>query len=215
MGNSRVGPIQEHLFVAGSAVRNLVDFFELAIAGDWPGARETQKRINRLEGKARKLKHELALYIPRHLMLSEVCAEMVDLLALQSDVVARTRSIVAVVVSSRLEFPLAIQERMISLVESTVSVNELNLLIIENCDQASQNAEPIVSATVDQLIDRLARLEADTDRLSISIRNHLFRLEKSLVPIEIILLHRIVDQVSELADRSQTVGLRLQLMLSH
>lgn len=87
---------------------------------------------------------------------------MLDLLALQSGVVTRTRGIVTLVVTRRMEFPAPMHERLLA-----------------------------------------------------SIRSRLFRLEQALGPTEIVLLHRVVDQISGLAERSQAVGLRLQVMLSH
>ncbi|HCH20472.1 MAG TPA: phosphate transport regulator, partial [Cellvibrionales bacterium] len=50
--------------------------------------------------------------------------------------------------------------------------------------------------------------------LQIKVRASLFEQEASMPPIEVIFLYRIIDGIGELADFSQKVGSRMQLLIS-
>lgn len=212
---SHVGPIQEHLFLAGGVVNHLVAFFEVALAGDWKRARELQLCISKMEDRSQKLKKRLRLALPRHLILSELCAELIDLLALQTDLATRARNIALLVFARRMEFPSQIQDCLITLVQTTVMVSEQNLRVVDEFDRclAQQLQQEACDLVVD-LVRELDRLERSTDQLAIAIRGKLFKLETELEAVELVLLHRLVDSITDLAERSQTVGSRIQLLLN-
>lgn len=212
---SHASPIHEHLVVTGSAVHHLVPFFEVAIAGDWERARELNGEVKELENESQKLKKRLRLSIPRHMLLSELCRDLIDLLSLQNDVAVRTRDIVVLVFARRMQFPTPIQDTLVTLVQTTVMVTECNLCVIDEFDQCLLNGiESRKTAVMEKLIHGLDRLERSTDTLSTSIRGKLFRLENTLETNELVLLHRVIDLISGLAERSQTIGVRLQVLLT-
>jgi hypothetical protein len=68
---------------------------------------------------------------------------------------------------------------------------------------------------VENMIERLDEIEDDTDRLQISLRRGLLALEKELNPVDVMFLYSIIDWVGELADISERVGSRLELMLAN
>jgi len=64
------------------------------------------------------------------------------------------------------------------------------------------------------MITKLDDIESDTDNLQSAIRYKLFEVEKDLPPIDIMFLYKIIEATGEVADKSQGVGSRLQLMLA-
>jgi hypothetical protein len=67
---------------------------------------------------------------------------------------------------------------------------------------------------VSDMITKLDEIEGDTDTLQSEIRNKLFKIEKDLQPIDVMFLYMIIEWTGEVADHSQRVGSRLQLMLA-
>ena len=63
-------------------------------------------------------------------------------------------------------------------------------------------------------INTLDKIENETDKLEIAVRAVLFRLEKALDPVEVMFLYKVIDLTGDLADTSQRVGSRLQLLLA-
>jgi uncharacterized protein Yka (UPF0111/DUF47 family) len=67
---------------------------------------------------------------------------------------------------------------------------------------------------VENLIHDLDKLEDRSDHLEQTIRHHLFKLELDLPPINVIFLYQVIDIIGEVADLSQSVGGKLQLLLA-
>jgi predicted phosphate transport protein (TIGR00153 family) len=65
------------------------------------------------------------------------------------------------------------------------------------------------------MIERLDEIEDDTDKLQIGLRRELLVLEKDLNPVDVMFLYSIIEWVGELADISERVGSRLELMLAN
>jgi uncharacterized protein Yka (UPF0111/DUF47 family) len=51
--------------------------------------------------------------------------------------------------------------------------------------------------------------------LQVSLRRNLLALEKNLNPVDVVFLYNIIEWVGELADISERVGSRLELMLAN
>jgi predicted phosphate transport protein (TIGR00153 family) len=64
------------------------------------------------------------------------------------------------------------------------------------------------------MITKLDEIESNTDSLQSEIRNELFVIEKDLHPIDVMFLYKVIEWTGEVADHSQRVGSRLQLMLA-
>lgn len=67
---------------------------------------------------------------------------------------------------------------------------------------------------VSDMISKLDSIESDTDSLQSDIRYKLFVIEKDLPPIDVMFLYKIIEWTGDVADHSQRVGSRLQLMLA-
>ena len=67
---------------------------------------------------------------------------------------------------------------------------------------------------VTEMITKLDSIESDTDNLQSGIRLQIFKIENELPPIEAMFLYKIIEATGEIADKSQGVGSRLQLMLA-
>ena len=64
------------------------------------------------------------------------------------------------------------------------------------------------------MIENLDDLERQTDETQGKIRNILFTIEQELPPVECMFLYKLIELISDVADRSQTVGGQLQLLLA-
>ena len=60
----------------------------------------------------------------------------------------------------------------------------------------------------------LDEIEGDTDEIQVKVRAELYAIEAQLNPVDVMFLYRIFDWIGDLADLSQRVGSRLELMLA-
>ena len=65
------------------------------------------------------------------------------------------------------------------------------------------------------MIVDLDKIEDDTDVMQVALRRELLVLESQLNPIDVMFLYSIIEWVGELADISERVGSRLELMLAN
>lgn len=64
------------------------------------------------------------------------------------------------------------------------------------------------------MIKTLDDIESDTDKIQVKVRAALFKQEKDLPPVDVMFMYRVIDSIGDLADLSQRVGSRLELMLA-
>ena len=64
------------------------------------------------------------------------------------------------------------------------------------------------------MIKELDAIESDTDKIEVKVRAALFKIEDDLPPVQVMFLYRTIDWIGELADLSQRVGSRLELLLA-
>ena len=67
---------------------------------------------------------------------------------------------------------------------------------------------------VDNFIKELDEIEADTDELQVKLRQQFRQVENDMNPLDAMFLYRILDWVGDLADLSERVGARFELMLA-
>ncbi|MCA1805886.1 MAG: DUF47 family protein, partial [Xanthomonadaceae bacterium] len=67
---------------------------------------------------------------------------------------------------------------------------------------------------VESMIKTLDEIEGDADEIEVRIRAGLLSVEKSLHPVDVVFLYKVIDTVGKLADYAQRVGSRLELMLA-
>ena len=69
-------------------------------------------------------------------------------------------------------------------------------------------------AIVVNMIKELDSIEHDTDSIEIDVRQTLFSIEKTLEPVDVMFLYKIIERVGFLADCAQEAGGRLQMLLA-
>src|SRR5690606_41489886 len=64
------------------------------------------------------------------------------------------------------------------------------------------------------MVEELEEIERGTDRMQITVRRELYRLEKELPPVDVMFLYKIIDWIGDEADRAERVGNRLVQLLA-
>ena len=141
--------------------------------------------------------------------------DLLDVLLTQDKIANKSKDIAGIIVGRRMTLPDVIHEDYIRFVQRCVdackqakkAINEMDELV-----ETGFSGQEI--KIVSDMITKLDEIEGDTDTLQSEIRNKLFKIEKDLQPIDAMFLYRIIEWTGEVADQSQRVGSRLQLMLA-
>ncbi|MCH8159311.1 MAG: TIGR00153 family protein [Proteobacteria bacterium] len=215
-GSSPVKPLEKHIDISYRCARELRGFFAAAVKGNWSKARKVRAEIERLEHEADNLKKKIRLHLPKSLFMPVPREDLLELLLVQDKIANRTKDVSGLVVGRELQIPAEISEQFLDFVDRNVdaakqarkSVRELNELFTAGF----RGAEVVLVAG---MIEKLDRIETDTDEKQAALRASLFAIEKSLDPIDAIFMYQVIELTGEIADMAERVGRRLELLLSH
>ena len=214
-GSSPVSPLQKHMSKVYACASELIPLFNAVINEDWDEVARLQQIISGLEREADVLKKELRLNLPKGLFMPVSRQDLLEVLLMQDRIANQAKDIAGTIVGRHMTLPEIIHEDYIRFVTRCVAackqarkaINELDELV-----ETGFSGQEIQIVT--DMITKLDSIEGDTDNLQAAIRLKLFQIENDLPPIEVMFLYKIIEGTGEVADRSQGVGSRLQLMLA-
>lgn len=214
-GRSPVDPMQEHMAVVYACASELVPLFNAVINEDWESVEQIQQKISRLEQEADVLKKALRLNLPKSLFMPMSRQDLLEVLLSQDKIANQAKDIAGIILGRRMVLPEVVHVDYIRFAQRCVdackqakkAINELDELIETGF---SGQEIKIVSA----MITKLDEIESDTDHLQSGIRHKIFAIEKELPPVDVMFLYKIIEETGDVADYSQRVGSRLQLMLA-
>jgi len=214
-GSSPVSPLQQHMSKVYACASELIPLFNAVINEDWDEVIKRQQLISQLEKDADVLKKELRLNLPKGLFMPISRQDLLEVLLMQDRIANQVKDVAGTIVGRRMILPELIQEDFIRFVTRCVAackqarkaINELDELV-----ETGFSGQEIKIATA--MINKLDDIESDTDNLQSAIRTKIFEIENELPPIEVMFLYQIIEGTGEVADKSQGVGSRLQLMLA-
>ncbi len=214
-GNSPVSPLQKHMSKVYSCASELIPLFNAVINEDWDEVAKHQQLISNLEQEADVLKKALRLNLPKGLFMPVSRQDLLEVLLMQDRIANQAKDIAGTIIGRHMVLPEVIHEDYIRFVTRCVAackqarkaINELDELV-----ETGFSGQEIQIVT--DMITKLDNIESDTDNLQSAIRAKIFEIENKLPPIEVMFLYKIIEGTGEVADRSQGVGSRLQLMLA-
>jgi len=214
-GSSPVRPLQLHMAKVTACVSELEAYFNAVIAGDWKEAKAIYKSISKLEREADKLKKQLRLNLPKGMMLPVSRRDLLEVLTMQDNVANQAKDVSGLILGRKMIFPEILADHIKEFVarcidtcnQAEITVNELDELV----ETGFKGSEIQI---VESMIRKLDKIESETDKIQISIRSKLYKLEKELPPIDVMFMYKVIEAIGEVADISQRVGSRLQLMLA-
>lgn len=214
-GKSPFVPLQEHMEVVQDCASHLVPFFDAVLEGNWEKAKQEQAEIVALENKADDIKKKLRLHLPKNLFMPVPRNDVLELLRSQDQIANLSRDVVGIVVGREMVIPEQLEEMMRTSVALAVAATLQALKGIEELDELLESGfrGPEVDF-VERLIEQLDTLEHDTDDHKIKVRTTLFKIEKDYNPVDVMFLYQIIDWVSDIADKAQRVGSRLQILIA-
>lgn len=212
---SPIEPIQEHINTVHECAHLLTPFFQAAISNNWHHASKVREQINLTEKKADNLKRQIRLTLPSGLFLPVERSDLLELLTQQDKIANKAKDISGRILGRQLTLPPPIHSPFLTYLDRSLDavtmakevINELEDLLETGFTGREVNI-------VEKMIRKIDSIEEDTDTLQIKIRRQLFEVEKTLNPIDAMLLYKIIEWVGDLADLAENVGARLELMLA-
>ncbi len=207
--------MQEHMLIVNQCVHQLSPFFDAVLKDDHAKAKEVYKEIGKLENKADALKKKLRLHMPKGLFMPVARRDLLELLLVQDKAANQSKDIAGIITGRKMSFP----DKLATLLPEYV----------KRCEDACQQANKVINE-LDELVEtgfagreieivasiiiELDAIEKDTDKMQIKIRAVLMKIEKNLPPVDVMFYYKVIEGIGEVADISQRIGSRVELLLA-
>ncbi len=212
---SPIKPMIEHIDEVHRCAESLKDFFQAVYKGDWDAAEEQRKRIVTLEQAADKLKRDIRLNLPGGLFMPVERTDLLELVSQQYRIANKAKDISGLITGRQLQIPAHLVEGFNSYLNRCIdAVAKARDTIGEFDDLLETGFRGRERTLVDNFIKELDEIEADTDELQVKLRQQFRQVENDMNPLDAMFLYRILDWVGDLADLSERVGARFELMLA-
>ncbi len=214
-GRSPIRPIQEHMQVANEAAQHLPELFRAAAGNDWERAQLVHQDILAAEKAADKLKRSVRRHLPKSLFLPVPRSDLLSLVSIQDQVANTSKDISAIVVGRNMCFPEKLQEGIQGYVEACSATAQQALAAIQELDELLEvGFSGREVKRVESMLKELDKLERRTDKLAISLRAKLFRMESELPPVDVMFYYRVFMLLGTLSNCAESVGDRLQILMA-
>lgn len=214
-GNSPIKPMQVHMEKVHECVSLLVPFFEAVVAEDWKKVEKKQQKISEMETEADVLKKELRLNLPKGLFMQVSRRDLLEILTIQDSVANKAKDVAGIILGRKMVLPKKIASDYLKFAQRCVDASEQAKATINELDELVETGfRGTEVKLVQKMIKKLDKIEADTDKIQRKIRAKLFEIENDMPPLEVMFLYKVIEATGDVADQSQRVGSRLQLLLA-
>lgn len=214
-GRSPIRPLEEHMGEVNQCVKLLIPFFESVLAKDWDQAEKWQQEIVKLENKADQIKRDLRLHLPKSLFMAFSRNDLLELLNMQDRLANKAKDIAGMVLGRQMILPENISSLLMTFLQKNIEAShQANAAIHELDELLETGLSGNEIKLVESMVDTLAQIERTTDAQQIELRRHLFAIEKTLSPIEVMFLYNIIEWIGDIADVAREVGDDLLILLA-
>ena len=214
-GSSPVQPIEQHMDMSYRCAQQLKPFIASVIGGDWDETARIRNAVETLENEADDLKKQIRLQMPKSLFMPVPREDLLELLLVQDRIANRTKDVTGLMIGRQMTIPEPIAQEFTEFVERNVDAAKQARKSVRELDElftaGFRGAEVTLVAN---LIEKLDRIETETDEQQAALRSALFAIEKTIDPIDAMFLYKVIELTGEIADMAERVGRRLELLLS-
>jgi len=214
-GTSPVQPLEQHMNLVYQCAKKLRPFFDAVVDGDHERMAEVRSEITTLEHEADNVKKQIRLQMPKSLFMPVPREDLLELLLVQDKIANRTKDVSGIIMGRKMKIPQEIAERFVVFVDRNVDAAKQARKSVRELDELFTAGFKGAEVTlVADLIEELDQIETDTDAQQTELRAELFKIEKTLDPIDAMFLYEVIKLTGEIADMAERVGRRLELLLS-
>ncbi|MFK8053823.1 MAG: TIGR00153 family protein [Woeseiaceae bacterium] len=215
-GASPVKPLEEHADLVHKCARELRPFFDHVTNNDWDAALVSRREIERLENEADDIKKGIRKNLPRSLFMPVPREDLLELLLVQDKIANRTKDVSGIVIGRKLEVPDSVKPVFLDFVSRCVDATKQARKSVRELDELfTSGFRGAEAELLESMIEKLDRIETDTDAKEADVRAALYAIEDQHNPIDVMFLYRTIGKIGEIADMAERVGRRLELLLAH
>ncbi|MCP3690139.1 MAG: TIGR00153 family protein [Gammaproteobacteria bacterium] len=207
--------MQNHMDIVEQCVQQLIPLFSAILKEDYSKARQISREIGKLENKADTLKKRLRLQMPKSLFMPVARRDLLELLLAQDKAANQAKAIAGLVVGRKMVFPAPLASILPGYVQRCVDACKQAKKVINELDElVATGFAGREIRTVSSIINELDSIESDTDRMEVKMRSTLMKVENDLPPVNVMFYYKVIEGIGEVANISERIGSRVELLLA-
>jgi len=212
---SPIKPLEKHIRLVTKSCNQLIPFFEACFAQDWATAGKIRTKVSKFERDADALKRQIRLELPGGLFMPVDRADLLELLTQQDKIANKAKDIAGRIFGRKLEIPTSLHASFTAYVARNIDAAEKAADAINELDDLLETGfRGREVELVEKMINQLDAIEDDTDSMQVKLRSDLMAIENDLNPIDAMFIYQIIEWIGDLADLSERVGARLEILLA-
>jgi predicted phosphate transport protein (TIGR00153 family) len=214
-GRSPFKPLQQHMGIVNDCVAEVPALFEALIAGDREGVSKAKEAIFAKEHAADALKNQLRTHLPKSLFMPVDRRDLLEVLDMQDSIADTAQDIAGLLIERDMTVPGDMVADLRTLVQRCVETCSQSAAVVGELDELVETGFRGPEAVrVEEMVEKLNRIEDETDELGMSLARALFAQEESMSPVSVIFWYQLIQWIGDLADYAEKVGDRLRLLIA-
>lgn len=214
-GRSPFKPMQEHMGIVNDCVAEVPGLFDALIAGDGAGVEKAKDAIFAKEHAADELKNQVRVHLPKSMFMPVDRRDLLGVLDVQDAIADTAQDIAGLLMQREMEVPEAMRADLKALVQRCADATAQAAAIIGELDELIETGfRGPQAARVEEMVQSLNAIEAETDTLGIRLARTLFEHEDEMKPVSVMFWYRLIHWIGNIADYSEKVGDRLLLLIA-
>jgi len=208
-------PVRKHMGLASDCAAFLPAAMRAFIKGDKTALADIRQGIGELEADADKILVELQRRLPAAMYMPVERRDLFDVLEMQEAIANRMQEIAGLMSDLPLDVPQDMHEPVLHLTDRCVAATGGAYEIVKSIEKLIDSGfkGPDVEATL-QLIQEVIAIETEADAASSEITRSLFAQCRGMDPVAVVFLYQLVGWIDDLADFSEKLAVRAQLLLA-
>ncbi len=215
-GPSPFKPLQAHMRVVVQCAGHVPGLFQALCDDDREEMKKIRDEIFALENRADQIKNELRSHLPKSIFMPVDRRDLLEILDLQDSIADTAQDIAGMLMVRRPKVLDSIRGPLTDLTQRCLDACNQMAAIMEHLDELVETGfRGPESEIVVVMIGELNRIETDTDQKGMAVLRQLFAHENEIDPVSLMIWHRLIHWVGDLANYSEKVGNRLRLLVAH
>jgi len=211
---SPFGPMQTHMEAVVACTQLLPELFDALYAGKSEEIRSVAQKISQAESHADEVKNDLRSQLPSTLFMPVDRRDILEILAVQDAIADKTEDVGVLLTLRDLQIPDGFEPLLRDLVQRVMET-------VQQGQRLNKELDTLVEAgfsgpeaqRLQDLIAELCRAEHEADKVQDQLARKLFCMDELSAP-EFALWNRVIQTTGAIADRAETMGNRLRLLLA-
>jgi predicted phosphate transport protein (TIGR00153 family) len=206
--------LRKHMRIASETAAFLPDAMQAFFRGDSDTLQETRQSVSELAADADQLLRELQQHLPDVRDMPLAVRDLFAVLELQEAIARRMREISALLPDLPMAVSRDMRKPLTRLVDRCVAATEVACEIVKSIEkvvEAGFKGAQLEAAR--QLVQDVAAIRSEADILCAEITRMLFAQCREMDPLTVMFLYQLVGWIDDLANFSQKLAIRSQLLL--